>query len=271
MHIVVCLKQVLDPEIPARDFRIDGNRREAVRGSAALVTNIFCENALELALQVAEREPGTTITAVSVGPASIEDTLRRALAVKASRAVHVRMDGLTHPAPADIAKILAAALRKLEAPDLVMLGRESADWGFGQTGALLAEELEMPFVAFVDRIERPDTGAAGLLLRRQTDAGWERLLAAPPVVVTVTNDDHNVPRIPKTRDVMMSYRQPITSWTLEDLGLPHLAAASPAGVEVVDLSIPVRDVQCEMMTGKTLDERVDAFARRVLEVVRAGN
>ena len=47
MNIIVCLKQILDPEIPARDFRVDGGRKEAARGSANLVTNIFCENALD--------------------------------------------------------------------------------------------------------------------------------------------------------------------------------------------------------------------------------
>jgi len=271
MHIVVCLKQVLDPEIPARDFRIDRNRREAVRGSAALVTNIFCENALELALQLADREPGTVITAVSAGAASVEDTLRKALALKATRAVHVLIDGIANAAPADVARLLAAAIRKMDAADLVMLGRESADWGSGQTGALVAEELAAPFVGFVDRVEHPDGGGPDLLLRRQTDAGWERLAAAPPVVVTVTNDERNVPRMPKTRDVMMSYRQPITTWTPADLGWSPPTSASQAAVELVDLSIPVKGVQCEMMTGKTMDEKVDSFARRVLEIVRAGS
>ena len=270
MHIVVCLKQVLDPEVPARDFRIDRERREAVRGSAALVTNIFCENALELALQLAEREPDTTITALSVGPASVEDLLRKAMAVKATRAVHVRADTLGHPVPAEMARLLAAAIGKIGAADLVMLGRESADWGFGQTGALLAEELGLPFVGFVDRLDRPAGGGPDLLVRRQIDTGWERLAAAPPLVVTVTNDEHNVPRIPKTRDVMMSYRQPITTWTPEDLGLPARAHGSTAEVEVAELSIPERDVQCEMMTGKTLEEKVDAFATRILDVVRTG-
>ncbi len=51
MNMVVCIKQILDPEIPARDFRVDSAKREAERGGANLVTNIFCENALETALQ----------------------------------------------------------------------------------------------------------------------------------------------------------------------------------------------------------------------------
>ena len=50
MNILVCIKQILDPEIPSRDFRVDSAKRQAERGSANLVTNIFCENALETAL-----------------------------------------------------------------------------------------------------------------------------------------------------------------------------------------------------------------------------
>ena len=42
MNILVCLKQILDPDIPARDFRIDRQRKEAERGAADLVANVFC-------------------------------------------------------------------------------------------------------------------------------------------------------------------------------------------------------------------------------------
>ena len=67
MNILVALKQILDPEIPTRDFAVDAARRVAVRGSASLVLNIFCANALETALQFRERHGGT-IAALSFGP-----------------------------------------------------------------------------------------------------------------------------------------------------------------------------------------------------------
>ncbi len=66
MNIVVCLKQVLDPDVPARDFKIDPGKREATRGSANLVTSIFCANALETALQFRDAFGGK-ITALSFG------------------------------------------------------------------------------------------------------------------------------------------------------------------------------------------------------------
>lgn len=243
MNILVCMKQILDPEVPARDFRVDAGRREAERGSASLVTNIFCENALETALQLREKAGGGTITALTFGPESAEDTLRKALAMKADAAALVPGEG-KHPQ--HVARVLAAAIRKLGAFDLILTGREAGDWGAGQTGALLAEELGLPFVAFADSIE------PGLRIKRQTDSGWELVEAKPPVVVSITNDEHNVPRIPKVRDVMMAHRQPLTRLEIDvDPGEYY---------EVVDLTIPVRESKCDIVD-------VDTFATRLLEAI----
>jgi electron transfer flavoprotein beta subunit len=264
MNILVCLKQILDPEVPARDFRVDPVRREAEQGSASLVTNIFCENALETALQLRERTGGADkITVLSYGRPTAEDSLRKALAMKADAAALVLDEGDSAPDPLAVARVLAAAVRRLGTFDLIMTGREAGDWGAGQTGGLLAEELGLPCVSFVDTVE----ASGGVLrLKRQTDTGWEVIEAAGPVVITVTNDEHNVPRIPKVRDVMMSYRQPLTKFTLSALGL---AAGTNDYYEVSELFIPQKETRCDFVSGDTLDEKVEAFARRIIEVTRS--
>ena len=263
MNILVCLKQILDPEVPARDFRIDPVRRQAERGAANLVTNIFCENALETALQFRDGPGvGSRITVLTCGPASADDTLRKAIAMKADAAVRIQEEAC--PDPLAVAQVLAAAARKLGGFDLILVGREAGDWGAGQVGGLLAEELGLPCVAFVDRLEVCE---GGLRVRRQTDTGAEVLELRSAVVLTITNDEHNVPRIPKIRDVMMSGRQPITTWTRGDLGLEGPLAAGYS--EVLELFIPVSDRRCEFVAGETLAEQVDALARRVAEVVGA--
>ncbi|MBS1787279.1 MAG: electron transfer flavoprotein subunit beta/FixA family protein [Acidobacteria bacterium] len=268
MNIIVCLKQILDPEIPVRDFRVDAETREAVRGNANLVTNIFCENALETALQFREKSaPDAKITVLIYGADSAEDSLRKALAMKADNAVLVANDGASNPDPLAVAQVLAAAIRKLGGFDLVMVGRESGDWGVGQTGGLLAEELDVPAVSFVDNIEK---NGEGLLLKRQTDNGWERVEAQMPLVVTVTNNDQNVPRIPKTRDIMMSSRQPITKLALEDLTV-NAAEIRTGGsyYDIIELIIPVKDINCEFVSGDTLDQKVEQLAQKIIEVTRA--
>src|SRR5215510_363408 len=132
-----------------------------------------------------------------------------------------------------------------------MVGREAGDWGAGQTAGVLAEVLKMPCVSFVDRLEAMN---GGLRMKRQTDSGWEVLEAQTPLVVTITNDEHNVPRIPKVRDVMMSYRQPLVQWTLDDLGLSEAELHGKSYYEVVELAIPQKETSCEFITGDTLDE-----------------
>ncbi len=264
MNILVCMKQILDPEIPARDFRIDSARREAERGSAALVTNIFCENALETALQFRETHGGK-ITAITCGGESAEDILRKALALRADEAVLVASPA-AHPDALFVAKTLAAAVRRIGSFDVVLVGREAGDWGSGQTGGLLAEELGVPCVSFAESFE-PAPGPSRVRVKRQTDGGWELLEAATPLVVTVTNHEHNVPRIPKTRDVMQSYRKPLTKWGLAELGIDPLTAHGY--YEVARLFIPQKETRCEFVSGDTLEAKIDAFAKRVTEVIHS--
>jgi electron transfer flavoprotein beta subunit len=264
MNIIVCLKQILDPEIPARDFRVDSAKREAERGSANLVTNIFCENALENALQVREANGGK-ITAVTCGGESAEEVLRKALALRADDAVHVDSPEVP-PDPLFVAKTLAAAIRKIGAFDVVLVGREAGDWGSAQTGGLLAEELGAPCIAFAETFE-PAAEPGKIRVKRQTDSGWELLESTMPLVVTITNHEHNVPRIPKTRDVMQSYRKPVTKWTLADLGIDPQSAGSYS--QVAELFIPRKETQCKFVSGDTLEAKIDAFAERVAAIIRA--
>ena len=264
MNILVCMKQILDPEIPARDFRIDSVRREAERGSAALVTNIFCENALETALQFREAHGGK-ITALSCGSETAEEVLRKALALRADEAVLIATP-TAQPDPLFVAQTLAAAVRKIGAFDVVLVGREAGDWGAGQTGGLLAEELGVPCISFAESFE-PAPEPAKVRVKRQTDSGFEVLESATPLVVTITNHEHNVPRIPKTRDVMQSYKKPLTKWNVSDLGIDPLTSNNY--YKVAELFIPQKETRCEFIAGDTLEAKIDAFAKRVTEVIHS--
>lgn len=260
MKILVCLKQILDPDLPTRDFQVDAEKKEAKRGGANLVTNIFCENALETALKFREAHGGE-ITALCYGGSEAEDTLRKALAMTADHAVIVTQEGPGNPDPGSVSRVLAGAVRHLGGFDLVLVGRESGDWGVGQTGGLLAEELGVPSLSLVDSIA-PENG--GLKVRRQSDVGFEVAVTALPCVLTITNNEGNLPRIPKTRDVMMSYRKPLTTLTLGDLGVD--AGSGRDFYEVVDLFIPTKNVKCEFVEGDDLAAKVGALAKRISEI-----
>ena len=268
MNILVCIKHILDPEVPVRDFSIDSSGLQANPACANQVTNIFCENALETALKLKDSNGGK-ITLVSLGPQSVEDSLRKGLAMKADEAVMILNDTGDIPDSAATAKTLGAAIKKLGAFDLILTGRESGDWGAGQTGGLLAEELGLPYTAFVDEIS-PE-GDDRVILRQQTDTGWRMYSAPKPAVASITNSDHNLPRIPKTRDIILANRKPVTTWTLADLDISQEQfSASQLNARVRQLSIPEEKGDCQFIEGDTTEEKIQELADKIAAIARAG-
>lgn len=260
---MVLVKQILDPELPARKFRIAADGRQPERGDAPLVINPFDQNALELALQLKDAGAAESVTVITAGGSEATDALRKALALKADRAIHIDTGDLEIQDAAAVAALLEAAVRKLDGADLILAGRQAGDWDQGQVGYLLAERLGWPCAALVQRIE-----AAGDRLRlvREAPGGREVLEAGLPLVATVTNDDSNVLRLPKVRDVMMANRKPIDRWTLADLGLDGDALAAAGATEVLALRIPERKSECEMIEGDDPAEVAATLVRRLREL-----
>lgn len=260
MKIAVCIKQVLDWEIPPREFRIDAAAKQPAPGIGKMLISIFDENALELAVQLKEKT-GATVVAVTLGGKGAEDALRRALAMTADDAVRIDHDGPGDMDAFGVAAALAAAIRKIGSVDLVLCGRTGADWDRGQVGSILAEELGCACVTFGALIEPAD---GRIRVHREVEAGWDVVSSRLPAVVTVTNHERNVPRLPRTRDVMMSFRKPITTLALSELGVDP-AALSNRTVEVRELFVPAAESRAEMIAGDSGDELAGELLRRLHE------
>ncbi len=263
MNIVVCLKQIIDYEIPPRAFRIDRQKKKPAMPDASLVIGPFDENALEVALQLREKAGGGRITAVSMGPESAIEALRKALAVTADEAVLLSDPAFSDLDPFGTARVLGAAIKKLGGADLVLTGRQSGDWDAGQVGQLLAEELGAPCVNFAFRAEPGGDGRVRLY--KETPGGAEILEAGTPVVATVTNAETNQLRLAKVRDLMAANRKPVPTWSAADLGLDPAALAA-GRIEVLDLYVPTYDARCEFVTGETPEDKASALARRLVEL-----
>ena len=149
MLIVVCVKQVLDPEMPRSVFKIDPQEKRVVppRGTPPVLSP-FDENALEAALRIKDQH-GAKVIAMSMGSTLAQPVLRKTLAAGADELIL-----LEDPAFQDVdsfasAGILAAAIRKIGDVDLVFTGRQAADWDSGITGCAIAEELGVPCITVV--------------------------------------------------------------------------------------------------------------------------
>ena len=229
-----------------------------MRGDAALVTNIFDEHALEVALQLRENTGEGKITLVSVGPQSAEDVLRKGLSMQADDAVLVKSDNLINMSPLDVASVLAAAIKKLDGFDLVLCGRESGDWNTGQIGGMLAEQIGLTYVPFVASIEQ---AGASLRFRAQGDDGWEIIEAPFPLLATIINDVSNAPRIPKIRDVITASRRNLRTWTIWELGIDLDPMQSSMQTRL--LYTPAPKGTCELIDGDSPEEKVARLCEKL--------
>ncbi|OPX91147.1 MAG: Electron transfer flavoprotein subunit beta [Pelotomaculum sp. PtaB.Bin117] len=253
MQIMVCLKQILDPELPPRDFRLEKGEMTPAAEGVPLVMSSFDQNALEVGLQLREKMAGATVTAVTVGPEGAEDVLRKALAVKADRAVRVPLEQDSKLSGGIVAGLLAGAARELGA-DLVLCGRQAGDWDGGQVGLILAEELGWPGANLVTGIE---PGSGGLVLKCELDEGYEVLEGNAPLVAVVTNHETNVLRIAKVKDTMAAMRKKVEQINVAPQG---------GRLELASLEIPVKEVNCEIIPGEDGVEKADNLFKRLLEL-----
>ncbi|MDQ7842902.1 MAG: electron transfer flavoprotein subunit beta/FixA family protein [Armatimonadota bacterium] len=261
MHTIVCLKQVVDPELPPWDFGIDPATKRQVRTGKPLVISTYDENALELALQLKERVGGK-VTALTIGPAGeVKDAVRLALAMGADEAVVVDDADAPLALAADKAQVLAAAIGRLGSFDLVLTGCESADWVERAVAPFLAEALEAACVTFVTRAEVRE---GGLTVRRTSDEGFHVVDVRLPAVLSVTSDESLRPRLPKVKDIMGAMRKPVQTWTRAELG----AAAGATGVEVREVAVPQRTTKCEFIEGDPAQQAEALVSRlRALKII----
>jgi len=258
VQIMVCLKQILDPELPPRDFRLEQEEMTPVTEGVPMVMNSFDQNALEVALKLRENWVGATITAVTVGPESAEDVLRKALAVKVDQAVRVALEQDSRLSGGVVAALLAGAVKKL-VPDLVICGRQAGDWDGSQVGLILAEELGWVSANLVTGVV---PGSGGLVLRRELEEGYEMIEGTPPLVITVTNHESNVLRIAKVKDAMAAMRKKITLLEPAGLGIDLRGDA----IELVGLEIPAKEADCELVEGEDGWEKAENLVKRLIDL-----
>ena len=263
MHIVVCVKQIIDPEIPTEQFKLDPATKRQVRGGLSLVISAYDQNAVEVALQLKEKVGGT-VTALSLGEPEAQGAVKSAMGMGADAGVLVTDPALMGSDPFGVAHILAKAIRKIGAPDLVLVGCVSGDTGDKVMGPLLAEELRLPCLTFVSRIEVREGKAAA---RRIVEDGYEVVEAPFPLVVSILSDDSNVPRYSKLKDIMVAARKTVPVWKAADLDV-DMATVGTAGqrVQLREVSIPQRDSRCELMNGDTPAEQAERLAKRLREL-----
>jgi len=253
VDIVVCVKTNPDLQM------VRVKNREAVVEAVPYKLGDLDKNALETAVQLRDAVGGT-VTAVSVaeGNRKIRETIKEALAMGADGAAVVDDPALAGADPAAVAAVLAAAVKKLPACDLVLFGEGSTDNYSGQVGPRVAELLGVPQVGFARKVEAVD---GAVRCERSMDEMIETLEVALPAAVTVVSEI-NEPRIPSLMHIMKAKSKPVEEWTLADLGLD--AGAVAARREIVSNLAEEQDRKHVLFEGSAA-EQADAFVNALIK------
>ena len=230
MKIAVCVKQV--PESGAGK-RIDPQTKRLDRsGEAGL--NPFDVNAVEEGLRIREKVAEAEVVLVSMGPERALEAVRKGLAMGADRALLVTDEAAAGSDLGPTSLVLAKALER-ESPDLVLFGQQSSDGEGAVLWAAVAERLRLPLVSQAAELALEDSR---VVVKRQTEYGYDRIEAPLPCVVAVS-DAINEPRYPSLKGIMGAKSKPQEVVELADLGLDaSLAGETGSRTQVLELGPP---------------------------------
>jgi len=254
MNMIVCVKQVIDPEAPPASFKIDAAANAVVPPAGVPpVISPFDEQAVEAALRIKDAQGGK-ITAISLGTGLLRDVVKKPLSMGADELVLLEDAAFSGGDSWATAAALAAAIKKVGEFDIIFCGRQAADWDGGQVGSGIAEILGLPSVTLAKKVEVSDGKAT---VQRVIPDGYEVVEVGLPCLITVSNE-LGEPRYATIKGIMAAKRKEPVVWTPADLGL-DASQIGGAGrrTKMLRLFQPVREGTCEIVEG---EDEADAGA-----------
>ncbi len=260
MNIIVCVKQVIDPEAPPASFRIDETNNKAEMRGAQPVIDPYGEYAVEAALHLKEAKGGK-ITIITLGINLLREVVKKPLAMGADELILLEDEAFAKGDAWSTAYALAMAIKKKGDFYLVLCGREASDTNAGQTGPAIAEILGLPCVTLARKIE---AGDYKLRVERVNSSGYDIIESPLPAMVTVSNEIGQ-PRYPTIKGIMAAKKIEPIIWKPDDIGLGSLVEASNQRIKLRKLFQPVHEGKCEFIAGETPEEMAVNLANRLRE------
>ena len=262
MEIIVCVKKVLDPDLPSAKFMVDsGKNRVIPPEDIPSVINPYDAVAVEAALRLKE-EKGGRITVITLGDKSAEDIVRKALAMGADEGLIISDPSLEESDGFGTAHILSQAIRKIGKYDLILCGRQAVDWDMGMVGPAVAEYLGIPLVTLAKGIQVDD---GKITLERVTTNGYETFEVDLPALVTVSNELGQA-RIPSGWGIIKAAKKEIPIWTAKEMEIdPGRVGKEAARNRLLRLYVPSYERKCEFVTGEDVSEVASKLASRLME------
>lgn len=209
MKILVPVKRAIDYNVKVR-VKADNSGVDLTNAKMAI--NPFCEIAVEEAVRLKEKGIATEIVVISIGDKSCQEQIRTALALGADRGIQIDTD--QNLDSLQVAKLLAKVVEE-EAPQLVILGKQSIDSDNNQTGQMLAALTGMPQGTFASEVV---VDGESVNVTREIDGGLQTVALSLPAVVT-TDLRLNEPRYASLPNIMKAKRKPLEVKAAADFGI----------------------------------------------------
>ncbi len=263
MDMIVCCKQVIDPEAPPATFKVDTATNKVVPPQGVPpVISPFDEQAVEAALKIKDAKGGK-ITAISLGVNLLRDVVKKPLSMGADELILLEDPAFTEGDSWSTAYALAMAIKKVGKFDLIFCGRQASDWDSGQVGSAIAEILGLPSVTVAKKVEATD---GKVKVERVTADGYEVVEVTLPALITVSNE-LGAARYPTIKGIMAAKRKEPIVWKPADIGVdPAKIGAAGRRTKLVKLFQPVREGKCEVITADTPEEAAVKLAQKLREV-----
>jgi Electron transfer flavoprotein, beta subunit len=263
LNMIVCCKQVPDPEAPPSLFKVDSAANKMVPASDVKpVIGQYEEFAMEAALRIKDKQGGK-ITILSLGNKIVRDVIKKTLAVGGDELILLEDETFEEGDSWSTAYALATAIKKIGKYDLIFCGRQSSDWDAGQVGLGIAEILEIPAVTLARKVEVTDGKA---LIDQVIPDGYETVEIMLPALVTITSELGAL-RYAALKGIMAAAKKQPTVWKPADIGLESSqVGAAGRRTKLNKLFQPVKETKCEIIEGETPAEAGANLAAKLREV-----
>lgn len=243
MKIIVCAKQVPD----TTEVKIDPVKGTLIRDGVPSILNPDDANALEAALELKDKNPGTTVSVISMGPPQADEMLRECMAMGADQAYLLSDRAFGGADTCATSTTIAAGIKKIGDADIILAGRQAIDGDTAQVGPQVARRLGIPSVTYVQKIVEVKEGS--VIVERQMEDGYEVLEVKIPCLLTAVKE-LNQPRYMTIMGIMDAYEKPITVWNHEDVELdPSDCGLNASPTQVFCSFTPPAKGKGEMLSG----------------------
>ena len=210
MKIAVLVKQVPGSESP---LNIDSSEKGLDESQVTYITNESDNYAIEEALQICDKGEEGEVVIISMGPDRVQKAIREALAKGAHRAIHINTNSSASSDPLVTASALASIMKD-EKFDLIFSGLQSDDLGFGQTGIILGEMLEMSTATLAMSTEVAD---GKIRVKRELESGYFQWITMTLPASISVQSGCNTPRYPSLKGIMGAKKKEITEVQFDEI------------------------------------------------------